>query len=350
MNKYLSDKLKIISFGLIVFVVFLHSYNLDVKIKGTQVIIQKSYVWVLQNLISYGFTRVAVPLFFLISGYLFFFNHDGTKATFYQKIYKRFQTLFIPFIFWSLFGILFYFILQSIPQLQSLFNKSLIKDYTFFDWINTVFVQPIPYQLWFIRDLIILVCVSPLIFYLIKWFWQIPLIVAFVLWGYDFDVYSNSIEAFLFFYIGSMIGLKYSDRILIKKKYSINSIFFLWFSVVVLKVYLQYIDYSNWVVYLLFKLSILVGIFFVWYSYDKYEEKLKTILNYTLYTFFIYASHEPILTIYKKLLFFVLGKEDIAFFITYIFAPLFTIITALVVGHILKSFVPTFYKTITGNR
>lgn len=66
-------------------------------------------------------------------------------------------TLFIPYLFWSLFGVLFYFTLQSLPPLQVFFTKKLIIDYSFQELINVIFNQPIPYQLWFLKDLMILV-------------------------------------------------------------------------------------------------------------------------------------------------------------------------------------------------
>ena len=74
MNKYLSDKLKSISFVLMVMVVFLHSYNVGIKYNTEIVQTNQGINWFLQNTISKGFTIIAVPLFFIISGYLLFFK------------------------------------------------------------------------------------------------------------------------------------------------------------------------------------------------------------------------------------------------------------------------------------
>lgn len=72
MNKYLSDKLRIISLISIIMVVFLHSYNVTVKFSPGNMSFNDGYNVFIQNFFSQGITRIAVPIFFCISGYLFF--------------------------------------------------------------------------------------------------------------------------------------------------------------------------------------------------------------------------------------------------------------------------------------
>src|SRR4051812_4625301 len=114
MTAYISDKIKIISFFSIILVVFLHAYNLD-NAPDVTPLFYKSPTWFIEDVISQGFTRIAVPLFFMLSGFLFFLNIKGTRNEFWNKIKKRGRTLLIPFLFWSLFGIGFYFTLQTVP-------------------------------------------------------------------------------------------------------------------------------------------------------------------------------------------------------------------------------------------
>jgi surface polysaccharide O-acyltransferase-like enzyme len=156
MTNYTSEKIRIVSVLAILLVVFLHAYNLMVT-GSDEILFEKTPLWFLQDMVSFGLTRVAVPLFFLVSGFLFFKGASGTVGEYRQKITKRFHSLFIPFVFWSAFGILFYLTLQSIPQLVPFFSKGLIRDYSFADLLTTLFVTPIPYQFWFIRDLMIMI-------------------------------------------------------------------------------------------------------------------------------------------------------------------------------------------------
>ena len=90
MNKYLSDKLKAISFILMGMVVFLHSYNIKIKFASGTGIIKQGYNSFTQDFISNGVTRIAVPLFFTISGYLFFLSMKEAKLFFFPSYFGQF--------------------------------------------------------------------------------------------------------------------------------------------------------------------------------------------------------------------------------------------------------------------
>lgn len=66
------------------------------------------------DLYMQGLTRVivinAVPLFFFISGYLFFLKKD----TYLNKWKKRFKSLVIPYIIWCIIGFLIPFVFQQV--------------------------------------------------------------------------------------------------------------------------------------------------------------------------------------------------------------------------------------------
>jgi len=124
MNKYQSDKLRTISFFLILLVVMVHSTNLSVRIDANFTTINKGVNSFFQNFISDGIAKIASPLFFAISGYLFFLNiNEGKPAEFLEKYKKRFRTLVIPYLLWSIFGLIFYFAIQSIPYFKPFFTR-----------------------------------------------------------------------------------------------------------------------------------------------------------------------------------------------------------------------------------
>ena len=78
MNTYLSYKLKVLSLIAIIFVVFIHA-NINIP-DSTNFLYENSAF--LQYFISQGITRTAVPMFFIISGYLYFISFDGTLNTY----------------------------------------------------------------------------------------------------------------------------------------------------------------------------------------------------------------------------------------------------------------------------
>lgn len=181
-TRILETTISFLRFPLIIGVILIHANLSEVIIGGIKCFNKTDYPiytyvsYVLSQIIA----RTAVPLFFLISGFLFFykieiFNFD----IFLQKIKKRIRTLFIPYIFWNFLIILIYLIGQSIvPNLIS-GGKKLICDYNFTDWLlsfwDTNLINPakdigmpINYPLWFIRDLMVVIMFSPLIYFLVK--------------------------------------------------------------------------------------------------------------------------------------------------------------------------------------
>lgn len=356
MNKYLSDKLKIISFISILLVVFIHSYNLTVNFNSGNIDIGNSYNVFLQEYISQGIATVAVPLFFCISGYLFFLNFNGTTSAFLLKFRKRIKSLLLPYLIWSLWGLLFYFILQLFPQSQNFFTKKLIVDYSLNEFANTIFISPIPYQLWFLRDLIMLVLFSPAIFWLIKKTRILLIIFLLAMWFnlLDLNFYIFGTESLLFFTLGAYLAL-YQKSFLLKKIHLKNYwiLLILWFTIVFIKTSLLNSEYT-FLYILAGKISVIIGISTIWISYDNLmKNKLipnTKILNLSIYSFFIFVFHEPFLTFFKKGMFYISGTSDLMVLINYFTSPLVIITLSIIVGFILSKVTPRFYHFITGGR
>lgn len=350
MDAYLSRKLTGISFILMIMVVILHSYNLDIKQGGNILHFCKDANWAIQNFISNGITRVAVPLFFIISGFLLSYGTKLTITTYRLKVSKRIKTLLLPYLIWSIWGILFYYILQSIPASSAFFTKRLIKDYSVIDWLKAIFIDPIPYQLWFLRDLMLLVLLSPVIFHTVRLTRFIVLGVMFFLWVNDYDLSIVSNEALLFFSIGLCQGLRES-------KMQINpeigfAAAIIWPVLLIVKLVLAYYNYII-AEMLIHKLAILAGIAGLWFLYDLLSPEsiaAKKIMKYSQYSFFIYLSHEPILTIVKKGMFFFLPKTPLGYFLVYITAPILVVITVIILAKSIKKYFRKGYTIIVGGR
>lgn len=154
-------------FPLIFAVIFIHSISMG---GDSDILI------VLRNLISNTICHIAVPLFFIISGYLFFINIDSFNYKIYiRKLRGRFKTLVVPYLFWNLIFILFIALGQLL--LPSLFTGSFkaVKDFSVYEWISMFWSalgsgEPVSFQLWFLRDLIAMVILfSTFLFFRIIW-------------------------------------------------------------------------------------------------------------------------------------------------------------------------------------
>lgn len=352
MNEFLSQKIKRIYFLLMIMVVFLHSYNIDIKQGGKVLYFNKGFNWFLQDFISNGFTRIAVPLFFVISGYLFVLDQKYELNNFFLKMKKRVRTLVLPYLIWTLFGFLFYFILQSIPQSQSFFTKKLIKDYSFLEWINAIINEPIPYQLWFLKDLIVMVLLSPIIFFLIKQAKAFFLIIIFCFWIFNQDTIFLTSEALLFFSFGIYIRIFKTKTIEITDKNAIIIGLF-WIGLLLAKTFIGFYGYSKGVETAFLKASIIVGLLAFWKLYDVFTNSKIKVLSFDKwieFSFFLYVFHEPFLTILKKGIFSRLDKTPSTYLLVYFVAPLLAIFCSIIIGKFLKAKSPPFYKIITGNR
>lgn len=172
MNQYLSDKIKILSFCSIILVLYIHSgfHDYPHEILGMKM------NHILQNTISGMIGQCAVPLFYMISGYLFFLNTEKGITSITRKIKKRIKTLLIPFIIACLFFPLFYLLIEIIPGTDRFINSQNDFSSNFQQPIGYILVSlfyktpggtsPWAFQLWFLRDLIIVVAISPILFYI----------------------------------------------------------------------------------------------------------------------------------------------------------------------------------------
>ena len=112
-------------------------------------------------------TSVCVPLFFVLSGFLYFRNvpeHPGARF-FLDKSRKRVFSLLIPYLIANAFAFIIYWLAYR-------YAAGMMSGYFGDDWHNPLFVfwtGPVNMSLWFIRDLIIACIVAPLIYLLVRY-------------------------------------------------------------------------------------------------------------------------------------------------------------------------------------
>ena len=355
MNKYLSVKLKVISFMLMILVVLIHSQNIGTTPMAGNIVIAHGYSFYFQSIISNGICLIAVPLFFSISGYLFFLRFEGSFTEFNTKITKRVRSLVVPYLFWSIGVLLFIFSLQLLPVSKYLFESKFIKDYSITELLIKIFILPIPLQLWFVRDLIVLTFISPFIYWLIKGLKLISIVIFFITWVIDFDFVILSNTSLLFFFIGAYLSINKKTILLndFSKRYWIYIGF--WFVLIFIKVTLLYLYFQNQIILnLLNDVCIITGIIAIWSLYDfLFKNKDLSISKYYgifSFSFFIYAFHIPALPFLIKMIFYLLGKNEFVSLLNYITAPIIIIFFSIISGNYLKHNTPAFYRIITGGR
>ena len=358
MNKYLSNKLKIISLTGMIIVVYGHSYNLTVNFKSGGIKFSNQFNLFIQNFFLDHILAIALALFFCMSGYLFFFNFTGSFDEIALKYQKRVRSLLLPYLIWSLWGISVYIILQSIPESSNFFTRDVFLNYRPSKIFETIFIHPIPYQLWFLRDLIMMVICSPLIYILLKKAGIIPVLVLFLNWlgliDINFMIFADN--SILFFSAGAYLAI-YNTDLPAKRPTRSYSLLFtsLWITLIVAETVLLKQGYGHLLIpSLLKKAANLTGILVIWSTYDLVKKQNITLkhklLNLSSYSFFVYMSHEPLLTVIKKGLFYLTGFSELISFFIFLIAPILTILICVNSAKLLHSFSPKFYHLISGGR
>ena len=177
MNQNVSSIISSVRFPLAIMVVYVHSFG-----EGNVIISDidwRSFTFgnlydVIRVLVSGAISGVAVPSFFLISGYLFFQGLENWNWGIWRaKITRRIHTLMIPYLIWNvlryLFNVLTMGALFVHGHKMEQFQVWLSENTGLFAfWAMPATGMPVHTPFWFIRDLIVLVVLSPLSYVLFK--------------------------------------------------------------------------------------------------------------------------------------------------------------------------------------
>lgn len=160
-----------------------------------------------------GICRLAVPCFFLISGYLFFNRLQQWDWDIWgQKMKNRAKTLLIPYLLWNIIAFFAFWGLaglkgDTVPFVQEFHQYGGFRMFWSIDGglpiSSTRF--PINGPLWFIRDLMYYIIVSPLVYLFVRWTGFVGTIGMCAV----YLVFQGLIpEGLVFFVIGSCLQLK----------------------------------------------------------------------------------------------------------------------------------------------
>lgn len=332
-DKILSDKIKVTSLIATIFVLYRHSLNYFAFFGtwtgvGINKIIQDSVMC---------FTQIAVPYFFVISGFFFCKKQYNSYSKYKVLLLSKVKTLLIPFIIWNLLCFVILYILDNNTFNNNISLKSLIQDLILSKWNG---------PMWYIRDLFILMMLIPIYQWIINSKYillqLIPLFIMFFIW-IPVDSSFISSEAIFFFYIGCMISSK--DKILKYKMKKYMLIFPLLFWILYST---GIFPYKNIFIH---RFNTIIGLIIFWQVIDAIPKSVfKYIIKYSSFSFIIYASHSYIIKILKNgIALFFKGNELIAL-LTFILLPIITSILVINIAKQWKKHFPISYNISTGNR
>ena len=354
MNNYLSNKFTFFSFCLIVLVVILHSLNVEFKSCD-------NLICSFQYLLSHKLAQIAVPLFFFISGYLFFLKKDNEKkgdfSFFITSIKKRFKTIMLPFVLWCVFWFLFMYFLQQLPLIKKYFSEP-IYLMTFRDKVLNLFYYPLNYPFWFLRELLVLQILTPLLFLGIKYLKIIFVFLLFILaifFGNIIAIYNFNILGsipLLFFSLGAFFSLNKVNIIFKPKKINAFMLVVFWIAFNLMSIYAEKYSLPDKTIIRVGKIfKDFFGCVAVWYLYDLYNRDYQW-KNYSFYnySFFIFAFHGIPTLILVRISTIICKENPYYLFLAYVLIFVSVIVTSVFVGKIINNLLPKAYKILTGSR
>lgn len=187
-----SESINMLRFPLAILVVFVHSFGeeLNVGIPCEMTFSGEMVYEYIRIMCSKVIAHGAVPVFFFISGFLFFLKvTEFGKSQYRGKLKKRLHSLLVPYVLWVLLYLCYMLTLKVGGVLLHGKSWSGIIDYldergwlhifwdsnvwgkssNWFGW-DTFNTGPVPIPLWYMRDLMIIILLSPVIYFSIKRF------------------------------------------------------------------------------------------------------------------------------------------------------------------------------------
>jgi len=341
--KSVSDTITMLRFPLIASVVLVHAYSIPENLTESMIGEGSQFLNLfIQSLFSDVFARIAVPLFFLISGYLIFYGKPITNQLIKRKWRSRINTLLIPYLIWNIVALGIQFIGQAIPLTSRFFTGSKFSIHTAsFYSVADAFLGfdcgPINTPLWFLRDLMILTLLSPLIYYLVSKMGKYVIFIFVLVWleipNY-IPIFISS-RALLFFSLGMWLSM-IEDKIKIKPNsplYTIGAILYL--STAAIEAYLISQNYD---LFFLHKFNIILGcltIPILFYRVGQHP-RIRGILTYLAATsFFVFLSHNIILQAIRKILYLIVDPNSgIDFLAIYFSSASITILILILIYEI----------------
>ncbi len=355
-DKILSKTITALRFPMIFLVVLLHTIIIDQNCLGKILIPHGKYPVfdISLHLLQRNLGDIAVPLFFFISGYLFFLNIKDFNFTIYKnKLKKRYKSLLIPYLLWNTLFFLFllacYFIFPSLVQsFDKFFSELTVTSFIQSYW--SLNGTPLLAPMWFIRDLIILNILSPFIYWIIKKTNLIIVIIAavFFMIGIYYETPGIGGRIWFPYMFGAFWSIQGKNFLNTFDKYRLF-IFISYILFVLVDTWLSSIGHSSTIIN---HFSIVFGMASIPLVCAYYINKGVILDNSYIAkaSFFVFGFHMFIINIPNKLLPLLIPINTFSAILLQILIPLIVCILCLIIYSFLDRLFPKLSNSLVGGR
>lgn len=342
----LSAAITWLRFPMIFFIIMLHCYSVQ-RVEG----VTDLYFRILYPF-SLWLGETGVPIFFFISGLLLF----TSQKSYLQKLQTRTHTLLVPYLIWNFILVVIYITLYVVGYPQNINGKSITEygaiDYLRLFWDRGSFDKgnfvPILCPLWYIRNLIIMVILSPLLYYIIKYTRVFYLIIVSLWW---MTTYHNAFipQTVLFFSLGAYFSiLKINPLRMVDKN---KTMFLTLFAVLAIGDIISHTAYGTTINLQIHRLALISNIPVLLLLADfcvQHEYTSKWLPNAA---FIVFCVHYPIVVALRKFCIVQYSDaSDIIHIMLYIACVVISTLLSLSIYQVLNRYFPKVKNILSGNR
>ena len=356
MDALTSRVVSFLRFPLIVAVIFIHC-NLMVKNPELETMPVFSFL----AYITMKLVCITVPLFFFISGLLFFKEGYFGLALYQKKVKRRIHTVLIPYLLWNIIYFLILGIMQLIkPDTLVILHKHITdfrwQDFLWLFWdISQITGLPDDQRaclvgaFWFLQCLFFLFLVSPIIYYLIKYLRHFVLIIIGTLYFTDFIPEMPGIQcnAIVYFMLGAYFSILGINFIAILKRISVLPYFFIFICAILVSYWFD----ENDVVYSITDLFLQAAVFAIAaYMIENFHWKESRYLVSSV--FFVFAIHRLFSAFLMTVSYYIVPKIGNGWLIYfyYLLMVLLTVLFSLTIYQLSLKIFPKMTYILNGKR
>ena len=379
--KLQSTTIDLLRFPLAIMVIFIHMKPSVINlIEADFGLISGHGIYNVTGIIfSHVLTHIAVPTFFFISGFLFFINfQEWSWEGYKKKLNSRIKTLFIPYLLWNAVPFLLVVLammagvvikgnsIEGVSTLITEKNWHIFYDYnewgtTRINWLgeNLRMTGPYDLPLWFLRDLIVVTIMTPIIHYVIK---QLGLFIISILFvAYISRIWillpGFNITAFFYFSTGAYFALNMINIIQFVDKYKL---LFIPVCIILLVATIIYDGENTVIGQNIYPLFVCTGVFAIFYVASRCIIRYNIKPNKLLVSscFFIYSFHlvvfpligNPLMLTSRVLHYVIPGNTGFEDVFCYLIAPIATAFLCLLILMLARRLFPKLILYFSGNK
>ncbi|OQX14317.1 MAG: hypothetical protein BWK76_14900 [Desulfobulbaceae bacterium A2] len=351
-----SLRLKMLRFPPIIGVIYIHAYGKTIDFAGSTLGPAETNALTdfIRVLISECLARTAVPVFFLLSGYLFFINFQLSQQGYWDKLRSRCRSLLLPFLFWNVFVLSVVLLAQALPTFTPYFpeGSALVENQGVFQYLDALLGltrYPIAYHFWFVRDLMLLALLSPLLAVILRCAALPFFLVVYFCWvSGTWPLTTPAAVGVFFFSAGAFCAIRGQSLFALDRFGPLALVLSL--PILLADVVWNTAWFNNY----LHRTGMIVGVVAILYSTRlavRHQGLQDMLVALGGTSFFVYAAHEPLLGFVRTLAYrYVPLDGPYTLLLLYLTIPLLVVATLVACYRLLSLCCPRALGLITGGR